>query len=69
MIGGFLMEKGHIAVLLQPAEFLIIIGAGLGTLLIANPVHTLKAILSSALGVFGKSHFTKERYVSTLRMM
>lgn len=69
VIGGFLMEKGHIAVLLQPAEFLIIVGAGLGTLLIANPVHTLKAILSSALGVFRKSHFTKERYVSTLKMM
>jgi chemotaxis protein MotA len=69
VIGGFLMEKGHMAVLLQPAEFLIIVGAGLGTLLIANPVHTLKAILSSAFGVFGRSHFTKERYVSTLKMM
>jgi chemotaxis protein MotA len=69
VIGGFLMEKGHIAVLVQPAEFLIIVGAGLGTLLIANPLHTLKAIFSSALGVFGKSHFTRERYVSTLKMM
>jgi chemotaxis protein MotA len=69
VIGGFLMEKGHITVLLQPAEFLIIVGAGLGTLLIANPMHTLKAIGSSALGVFGKSHFTKERYVSVLKMM
>jgi chemotaxis protein MotA len=69
VIGGFLMEKGHIAVLLQPAEFLIIVGAGLGTLLIANPLHTLKSIFLSALGVFGKSHFTKERYISTLKMM
>jgi flagellar motor component MotA len=42
VIGGFLMEKGHLAVLLQPAEFLIIAGAALGTLLIANPLHTLK---------------------------
>jgi chemotaxis protein MotA len=69
VIGGFLMEKGHIAVLVQPAEFLIIVGAGLGTLLIANPLHTLKAIFSSSLGVFGKSHFSKERYISTLKMM
>jgi chemotaxis protein MotA len=69
VIGGFLMEKGHIAVLVQPAEFLIIAGAGLGTLLIANPIHILKAIFSSVLGVFGKSHYTKQRYVSMLKMM
>ena len=69
VIGGFLMEQGHIAVLLQPAEFLIIVGASLGTLLIANPLHTLRSIFSSALGVFGKSHFTQQRYVSSLKMM
>jgi chemotaxis protein MotA len=69
VIGGFLMEKGHLAVLMQPAEFLIIAGAALGTLLIANPIHTLKGIFAGALGVFGKSHFGKERYISTLKMM
>jgi chemotaxis protein MotA len=69
VLGGFLMEKGHVAVLLQPAEFLIIVGAGLGTLLIANPTHILKAILSSTLRVFSKSHFTRQRYVSMLKMM
>ena len=37
VIGGFLMEKGHMAVLLQPAELLIIAGAAAGTLLVANP--------------------------------
>ena len=40
--GGFLMEKGHILVLLQPAELLIIAGAATGTLLVANPIHILK---------------------------
>jgi chemotaxis protein MotA len=30
VIGGFLMESGHIAVLVQPAEFLIIVGGGWG---------------------------------------
>lgn len=69
VIGGFLMEKGHIAVLVQPAEFLIIVGAGLGTVLIANPLHILRSILSSVMGVFGKSRYTRERYVSTLKML
>ncbi|MBV8631454.1 MAG: flagellar motor stator protein MotA [Silvibacterium sp.] len=69
VIGGFLMEKGHLAVLLQPAEFLIIAGAALGTLLIANPLHILKSIFGGVLGVFGKSHYSKQRYISTLKMM
>lgn len=69
VIGGFLMERGHIAVLLQPAEFLIIVGAGLGTLLIANPVHTLKSIVASLPRLLGKSRYTKALYVSVLEMM
>jgi len=69
VIGGFLMEKGHLAVLLQPAELLIIGGAAAGTLLIANPVHILKEIGGGVAGVFGSSKFGKSRYVSTLKMM
>ncbi|HEV3150924.1 MAG TPA: motility-associated protein, partial [Acidobacteriaceae bacterium] len=37
VLGGYLMEKGNLLVLVQPAELLIIGGAALGTLLIANP--------------------------------
>jgi chemotaxis protein MotA len=39
VIGGFLMEKGHILVLMQPAELLIIAGAAMGTPLEANPAY------------------------------
>jgi chemotaxis protein MotA len=69
VLAGYLMEHGHIAVLLQPAELLIIGGAGLGTLLIANPVRILKKIAAGAAGIFGSSKFGRQRYLSTLRMM
>jgi chemotaxis protein MotA len=69
VIGGFLMEKGHITVLLQPAELLIIGGAALGTLLTANPLHILKGVLNGLKGVVGSSPFGRQRYLSTLRMM
>ncbi|MGA7342907.1 MAG: flagellar motor stator protein MotA [Terracidiphilus sp.] len=69
VIGGFLMEKGHIAVLLQPAELLIIAGAASGTLLVANPLRILKAIVAGVLGTLKGSPFTKARYLSTLKMM
>ncbi len=69
IISGFLMEKGHILVLVQPAELLIIAGSATGTLLVANPVHVIKAIAAGLAGVIKGSPFGKERYLSTLKMM
>jgi len=69
VIGGFLMEKGHIAVLLQPAELLIIAGASIGTLLVANPMHILKGIAAGLMGILKGSRFSKQRYLNTLKMM
>jgi chemotaxis protein MotA len=69
VIGGFLMEKGHIEVLLQPAELLIIGGAAVGTLLAANPMHILKAIAGGLTGVLKGSKFDQKRYLNTLKMM
>jgi chemotaxis protein MotA len=69
VIGGFLMEHGNIRVLLQPAELLIIGGAAVGTILIANPLHILKKILGGLVGVFKGSRFTKDRYLESLKMM
>jgi chemotaxis protein MotA len=53
IVGGYLMEHGSLRVLLQPAELLIIGGAGLGTVLIANPLHILKKIVGNLVAVFG----------------
>jgi chemotaxis protein MotA len=69
VIGGFLMEKGQIAVLLQPAELLIIGGAATGSLLVANPMHILKGIAAGITGILGSSKFSKDRYLNTLKMM
>jgi chemotaxis protein MotA len=69
VVGGFLMEKGHILVLLQPSEVVTIAGAALGTLLIANPIHIIKAMATGVLTVLSSSKFSKERYLDTLKMM
>ncbi len=69
VIGGFLMEKGHLAVLAQPAELIIIAGAATGTMLVANPLRIVKAIVAGVLGALKGSPFTKERYLNTLKMM
>lgn len=69
VIGGFLMEQGHIVVLLQPAELLIIIGSAIGTLLAANPIYILKGIAGGLAGTLSGSKYGKQRYLEGLRMM
>ncbi len=69
VIGGFLMEHGPIRVLMQPSELVIIAGAAAGTLLVANPLHTLKGIASGMVLVITGSKFNKQRYLDALKMM
>jgi chemotaxis protein MotA len=69
VIGGYLMEHGHLAVLLQPAELVIIGGAAAGTVLISNPLATLKKMMSQMIGVFGNSKYNKKFYVETFQIM
>jgi chemotaxis protein MotA len=69
IVAGYLMEKGNLLVLVQPAELIIIGGAALGTLLIANPMHIIKAMVGGVLGVLKPSAFSKKRYLTTMQMM
>jgi chemotaxis protein MotA len=69
VITGFLMEKGHLLVLLQPSELVTIAGAAIGTLLVANPIHIIKAMIAGVLGALSPSRFGKERYLDTLKML
>ena len=69
VIAGYLMEKGKIGVLLQPAELLIIGGAAIGTVLTANPIRILKKMVAGLMGVLKGSPFHKQRYLETLKMM
>ena len=69
VVAGYLMEKGNLRVLIQPAELVIIAGAAIGTVLIANPLHILKSIVSGIVGAFGGSKFSKDKYLETLKMM
>jgi chemotaxis protein MotA len=69
IVGGYLMEKGNLLVLAQPAELIIIGGAALGTVLIGNPPYILKRLLGGVMGAFGGSTFTRQRYLDTLKML
>jgi len=67
IVAGYLMEHGNLRVLIQPAELLIIGGAAVGTVLVANPLHIIKKIASGIGGVFSGSKFGTQTYIETLR--
>jgi chemotaxis protein MotA len=67
--GGYLIEKGNLLVLMQPAELLIIGGAAIGTVLIGNPTHVVKAIFGGTLQVFKGSRYTASIYLDTLKFL
>ncbi|QRY80763.1 flagellar motor stator protein MotA [Pseudomonas sp. PDNC002] len=52
VLGGYAMAHGDMRALWQPAEMLIILGAGLGSLVVANPREVLLEMCSQIKGVF-----------------
>jgi chemotaxis protein MotA len=70
VFGGYLLEGGHIGVLIQPIEFLIIGGAAAGSLLISCPMSVLKSMGSQLGGVFTKAGGpTTTEYVDLLMLL
>lgn len=64
ILGGYLLEHGNLRVLVQPAELIIIGGAGIGTLLIANP---LSVIIKSSRQYLAYFHRTSTTKIAILR--
>jgi chemotaxis protein MotA len=63
------MEHGKLLVLMQPAELVIIFGAAVGTVLIANPLPVVIRMMKAIGGVFGSNKFTKAFYLENLKML
>ncbi len=69
VIGGFLMEKGQMGVLIQPAELVIIGGAAAGTLLVGNPLPVVIKIFKGLIGILKPSPYSKAFFLETLKML
>jgi len=69
VVGGYLMEHGNLSVLWQPAEFVIILGAAAGALVISSPKSVLKGIISNLTGIFTQKEITKEDFLELLTLL
>jgi flagellar motor stator protein MotA len=66
VVGGYIAAGGHMDVLFQPFEFLIIFGAMIGSVIISNPGSILKEILGSLPGLLKGGISKKQNYVELL---
>jgi chemotaxis protein MotA len=69
VLTGYVWEGGPLHVLMQPAEFLIIGGAAVGTLSIATTPSVLKQLIRQATGVLKSSQFSPVLYLDMLQLL
>ena len=69
VLGGFMAMGGHIHVLVQPWEAVIICGAALGTFVVANPMKTVKDTGKAMLEAFKQSVPKEADYLETLGVL
>jgi chemotaxis protein MotA len=69
VIGGFILEKGNVAVLFQPVELLIIFGSAIGGFIIASPMKVMKAVFAGLLKMLTGKGYTKADYLEALTML
>jgi chemotaxis protein MotA len=69
IIGGYLLEHGNLSVLWQPAELVIIGGAGLGAFFIMTPPKVVKAVFTGVMGVLKPSSVNKETCIELLVLL
>jgi chemotaxis protein MotA len=69
VIGGYAAPGGHLSVLWQPFEWLIIVGAAAGSMLLGNPKATIIGIAANISMVFKGAHHGKDDYVELLSML
>jgi chemotaxis protein MotA len=69
MLGGFMAMGGHVYVIWQPWEYVIICGASLGTFVVANPMKTIKDCGKACIEAFKNAVPSQKEYIEVLALL
>jgi len=69
VLGGFMAMGGHVEVLMQPWEVVIICGAALGTFLVANPMSVVKDAGKGMVEAFKQAVPKEQDYLEVLGVL
>ena len=69
VFGGYLIVGGHLGALYQPAEFLIIGGAGIGAFIVGNNGKAIKSTLRAIPKLMRRSKYSKDLYMDLMALL
>ena len=69
VIGGYVGNGGELGVLIQPFEWIIILGAAIGTFIIGNPKLVVAGVGKAMGTLFKGSRHNKTTYLETLSLL
>ncbi len=69
VIGCFALEGGRFGILIQPLEFVIIVGAAVGSYIIANRGHVLGRTVGYLMSIFRGRRYNKDSYLELLSLL
>lgn len=69
VFGGFVLSHGNLAILFQPLEVLIILGAAFGAMVISTPMKTIREIFSVLAHIASGKHTQKAKATEALLLM
>jgi chemotaxis protein MotA len=69
VLGGFAVHGGQLGALWQPSELVIIGGAAIGALIIANPMRVTKKVAGGFVTLLKGSRYKKEHYLNLFAVM
>ncbi len=68
-LGGYMAMGGHLAVLNQPFELVIIFGSGVAAFVVANSTHVLKSCKTDMMAIYKKDKYGKQEYLELFSML
>jgi len=66
VLGGYILADGHLEVLWQPLEFLIIFGGGIGAFIISNSGTVIKGVLGNLSKLIKGAKYSQDSYLELL---
>jgi len=69
VFGGYVLDEGHLAVLWQPFEVMMILGSAVMAYLVANNKHTVKQTFTDIKMIYKKDKYGKAEYIELLGML
>ncbi|CAK0765935.1 Motility protein A [Gammaproteobacteria bacterium] len=69
VVGGFIMAGGHVGILIQPIELLIIFGSAFGAFFAANSLKVIMSVVNALGAALKGSKYNKELYMELMVLL